>query len=227
MAKRIIISLGGSIIIPKTGFDPVFLKSFVKLLRSEVQQGKQFVLIVGGGGTARAYQDALRNTVNPTNDQLDWVGIAATRINAAFVQQLFSDISYKEVVADPTKKVNTNKPLIIASGWKPGNSTDHGAVLFAKTYGATDVLNLSNIAYVYDKDPAVYPDAKIIEAIDWKAFRTLVGDTWDPGANLPFDPIASKMAEKLHLRVGILKGTELAEVKKAIAGKRFNGTVIA
>ena len=226
MAKRVIISLGGSIVIPKTGFDPAFLQQFRSMIVQEVTEGRTFVLIVGGGTTARQYQDALRATGKPSDTDLDWMGIAATKINAEFVRLLFQDIAYKEVISDPTKKIRTTKPVIIASGLRPGCSTDFRAVQYAKTYGAEDVMNLSNIEYVYDKDPAVYTDAKKITDISWTAFREIVGDTWSPGANAPFDPIASKEAEKLGLRVSILKGTHLKEVKKAIAGKTFQGTVI-
>lgn len=227
MAKRIIISLGGSIIIPKTGFDPDFLKSFRKTLLSEIKKGHTFVLIVGGGATARQYQEALVQTQQVTDEDLDWMGIATTKLNAEFVRLLFKDVAYKDVVSNPTEKVRTSKPLIIASGWKPGNSTDLVAVQFAKTYGATNVINLSNIEYVYDKDPAQFPDAQKIEQIVWSDFRTIVGSTWSPGANAPFDPIASKVAQKHGLTVRILRGTNLKEVRNAIAGKKFVGTTIA
>lgn len=227
MAKRIIISLGGSIIIPKTGFDPVFLKSFRTTIVNEIKKGYTFVLIVGGGTTARQYQDALRQTQKTSSEDLDWMGIAATKLNAEFVRLMFQDIAYKEVVSDPTKKVSTNKPVIIASGLKPGCSTDFRAVQFAHTYNASHVLNLSNIEYVYDKDPGKYKDAKKIVNISWGEFRKIAGDTWEPGANAPFDPIASKVAEKHGLTVRILRGTNLKEVRNAIEGKKFAGTIIS
>ncbi|OIO19722.1 MAG: hypothetical protein AUJ37_02170 [Candidatus Magasanikbacteria bacterium CG1_02_41_34] len=226
MKKRIIISLGGSIVIPKTGFDTTFLKSLKTLFLTEAKKGNQFILIVGGGATCRMYQDALRAAGKPSNTDLDWMGIETTKVNAAFVKFILGDIAHKDILSDPRKKVNTSKPVIVASGWKPGNSTDFGAVNFAKTYGASDVINLSNIEYVYDKDPAKHKEAKKIEQITWGDFRKIVGNEWNPGANLPFDPIASKMAEKLGLRVSILRGTDLKEVKNAIGGRKFRGTVI-
>ncbi len=102
------------------------------------------------------------------------------------------------------------------------------AVTYAKTYGATDVINLSNIAYVYDKDPKKYTNAKKIEEIDWKSFRRdIVGMTWKPGSNVPFDPTASAAAERLKLRVTIMDGKNLREVKKALAGKKCRGTIVS
>ena len=222
-----IISVGGSIIIPKTGFNIPFLKKFRQLILSEVKKGTKFVLIIGGGATCRQYQDALKKTVRIKDVDLDWMGIHTTMVNAQFVKLLFQDDAYKDVITDPRKKLKTNKPIIIAAGYKPGWSTDMDAVLMAKAYGAKDVINLSNIDYVYDKDPAKFKGAKKIEETDWKTFRRdVVGNTWDPGKNAPFDPIASREAQKLGLKVSILKGTNLPEVRKVLVGKKFKGTVI-
>ncbi|MFA7314486.1 MAG: UMP kinase [Candidatus Magasanikbacteria bacterium] len=222
-----IISVGGSIIIPKTGFDIGFLKKFRQMILTEVKNGQKFVLIIGGGSTTRVYQKALGEIVKLKNEDLDWMGISGTILNANFVRLMFGELAYKEVVTNPTKKVKTDKAIIVAAGYKPGCSTDYDAVLLAKAYGAKEIINLSNIPYVYDKDPSKFADAKKIENIDWKTFRKeIVGFTWIPGKNVPFDPIASKGAEKLKLKVNILQGTNLIEVKKVFGGKKFKGTVV-
>lgn len=228
MAQRFtVISLGGSIVIPKSGFDPDFLRSFRKFILKRVKKGEQFILVVGGGTTARNYIGGLEQTLPKVTDaDRDWVGIYATWLNARFVHKLFADIAYKEIMIDPRENVKTNKPMIIAGGWKPGWSTDYVATLHAKRVGATHVLNLSNIEYAYDKDPNVHADAQKIERIDWKNFRKIVGNTWKAGTSAPFDPIASKEAEKLGLKVSLVKGTDLKEVGKAIDGKTFRGTII-
>lgn len=221
-----IISVGGSIIIPTTGFDPIFLKAFRSLILKEVKRGKKFILVIGGGATARLYQAGAASIGITEKDDLDTIGIATTVLNAQFVKQLFKGYVHHEVITNPTKKIKTTKPIIIAAGWKPGCSTDTDAVLMARTYGARAIFNLSNIDYVYDSDPRKNPQAERIEQITWKDFRKIVGDTWDPGANVPFDPIASKLAEKIGLRVGFLKGGDLGEVAKALAEAKFAGTII-
>jgi uridylate kinase len=48
-----IISVGGSIVIPKTGFDIPFLKKFRQLIINEVKRGSRFILVIGGGATGR------------------------------------------------------------------------------------------------------------------------------------------------------------------------------
>src|SRR3989338_1009783 len=138
----------------------------------------------------------------------------------------FGDLSYAEVVTNPTKKVKTSKPIIIAAGWKPGCSTDTDAVLMAKTYDAKAMYNLSNIDYVYTSDPKTNPTAEKIMTISWRDFRKIIGDEWNPGANLPFDPIAAKTAEKLKLTVGFVRGDNLVEVEQALSFGQFNGTTI-
>jgi len=85
---------------------------------------------------------------------------------------------------------------------------------------------MTNVSYVYDKDPEEYRDAKPLKEISWKNFRKIIGDKWDPGLSLPFDPVASKLAQKLKLKVIILKGTNLKNVDKFLRGKKFEGTII-
>lgn len=222
-----ILSVGGSIIIPKTGFDIEFLKKFRSLILNQVKKGDRFILVIGGGATCRQYQDAAKKVVKMTDEDLDWLGIHTTIFNANFVRFLFKDIAFEKVITDPHKKIPTKKSVILAAGHKPGASTDIDAVFMAKTYGASEIINLSNIEYVYTKDPNKFPDAKKIERIDWATFRKeVVGDKWTPGFNAPFDPIASKQAQKMGLKVSILQGTNLEEVKKALQGKKFKGTII-
>jgi len=222
-----ILSVGGSIIIPPSGFNISFLKKFRTLMLKHVRRGTKLILVVGGGATCRVYQQAAAKVTKLTHEDLDWIGIYTTIYNARFVQKMFKGYAAKDIVTNPTKKVKTTKPIIIGAGYEPGHSTDMDAVLLAKTYGASEVINLSNIKYVYDKDPSKYKNAKKIKEIDWKSFRRdIVGSKWNPGKNAPFDPIASKAAEKMGLRVSILQGTNLKEVDNVLSGRKFRGTVI-
>ena len=68
---------------------------------------------------------------------------------------------------------------------------------------------LFHIAQVYDKDPKKYPEAKPFDKMSWSELRAIVGDKWTPGANVPFDPIAAKEAEKSGLKVVMLNGRDL------------------
>jgi uridylate kinase len=115
----------------------------------------------------------------------------------------------------------------VAAGYRPGNSTDYISVLLAKEFGAKKIANLSNIDFVCDKDPRKFSDAKKIKEIRWEDFQKIVGDKWDPGANVPFDPVASKHAAKAELEVAIMNGKKLNNFKKYLSGEKFIGTVIS
>ncbi|MFA5061880.1 MAG: UMP kinase [Patescibacteria group bacterium] len=221
-----VISIGGSIIIPKTGFDIEFLKKFREMIIARVKTGERFILVVGGGSTCRAYQAAAKSVVDLSGVDLDWLGIAATHFNAQFVKLLFGDLAYPQIVDNPTKKIKTNKPIIVAGGWQPGCSTDRDAVLLAKTYGAKEVINASNIDFVYTADPKKDPSAKPIPKMTWPQMQKIVGEMWSPGANLPFDPLATKEAGKLKLKVSFVKGTDLKTFANILNKKEFQGTVV-
>lgn len=223
----VVLSLGGSLIIPKDGFNLEFLKGFKNLILKFVKKGTRFIIVCGGGYTARFYQAIAKDIGELTPEDIDWIGIHSTRLNAHFMRTIFRQWAHPIVVKDPTRKLQWTEKILVGSGWKPGWSTDYDAVKLAELYGAKLVINLSNVAYVCDKDPKKFSDAKKLEKISWANYRKIVGDKWSPGANWPFDPVASKEAEKMKLQVIVMDGTNLLEVEKAIGGKKFKGTVIA
>lgn len=223
-----VVSLGGSIVAPDAP-DAGFIKSFAALARRWLGEdpARRLILVVGGGGPARAWQKAYREAVEtPDCDAQDWIGIMATRLNAWLVRGLFLDLCPHDVVTDPTSVSVFGGRVLVASGWKPGFSTDFDAVMLAERFQADEVINLSNIAKVYTADPKADPSAKPIDAISWKDFRAMVGDEWIPGRNVPFDPVASRRAEELGLRVVCAAGKDLPNFQAILEGRPFFGTTI-
>lgn len=223
-----VISLGGSIVAPD-GVDTDFIAAFISLLKAELaaDEKRRFILVVGGGGPARKYQQAYRTIVqNGSDEQADWIGIMATRLNAQLVKAVFGDLCSQEVVTDPSQVGPFVGRVLVAAGWKPGFSTDFDAVLLAERFQADKVINLSNIAKVYTDDPRRNPDAQPIDAISWADFQGIVGDDWVPGKNVPFDPVASRHAAKIGLTVICAAGRDLENLKKILSGQNFFGTTI-
>lgn len=229
MEPPIVISVGGSLIVPNGGINTDFLIKLNKLIREEVVKGKRFLLIAGGGKLCRHYQEAGIAVIGSlTQEDLDWLGIHVTHLNGHLLRTIFQDIANPRVIQHYDRKLkNWIEPVAIGAGWKPGWTTDYDAVQLAKDFGAKLIINMSNIDYVYDRDPAKFKDAKRLKNITWEEMSKIVGDKHSSGINAPFDPIASKMARKLKLTVVIANGNDLQNIQKIINNESFKGTVIS
>lgn len=226
-SETIVLSVGGSLIVPDQ-IDTTFLANFKSLISRNIKSGFSFAIIAGGGKTARRYQAAAKEVTGTlTAEDIDWIGIHCTRLNAQLLRTIFHKQTKHQVIKDPTLPIETDKNVIIAAGWEPGCSTDFDAVLLAKNLGAKKLVNLSNIDYVYTADPRTDKTATPIKEISWKKFRAMIPKKWDPGLNSPFDPIASKEADKLGMEVVIMDGTKLENLQNYLDDQPFIGTKIS
>ena len=228
--QKIIISVGGSLIVPSGGIDTHFLSNLNAFIRQELANNpnRQFFLVIGGGTTARHYRDAGHDVIKHklTNEDLDWIGLHATRLNAQLVRTIFRDIAFPYIIKNYDIIRKTTNKVVIAAGWKPGWSTDYCATLICEDYNVPLIINLSNIEKVYDKDPNKFKDAKPKDSMSWKEFRAMVGDKWTPGMHAPFDPIAAKRSDELGIKVAVMNGNNLENASNFLNGKKFVGTVI-
>ena len=226
-----VLSVGGSIVAPE-GPDVEFVKKFVSLIKQYLAEHKEdkLIFVVGGGGPARIYQNAFRAVTETSPDSsteaADWIGIMATRLNAELLKAAFGSFCQNPVVYNPTEDIEFKGQVLVASGWKPGFSTDNDAVLLAEKFSAGTVVNLSNIEKVYTDDPRKNPDATPIDEISWQDFRKMVGDDWVPGKNTPFDPVASKKAEELNLTVICASGKNIENIRNILNETDYIGTTI-
>nr|QQK86964.1 uridylate kinase [Treponema denticola] len=227
-----VLSVGGSIVAPdKPDFD--FLDKFSKTIRNWLLQdsSRKIIMVIGGGAPARDYQNAYRKVCDlrkapAKNDEADWIGIMATRLNAQLVKAVFEDLCPNPVVYDPTTVDMFGGQILVAAGWKPGFSTDNDAVVLAERFSGNLVVNPSNIAKVYTDDPKKNPEARPIDSISWEDFIKIVGTEWVPGKNTPFDPIASQRAQKAGVKVICAAGKDIENLENILNGKDFKGTVI-
>ena len=218
--KKIVISLGGSVIVPDK-LDVGFLRRF-KALIGKYSKKSKVIIICGGGGLARNLQKRAKKLKKTTDRDLDWLGIYATRINALNLKKVLNVKG--GIIINPKGNIKSKENVLIAAGWKPGFSTDYDSVLLAKNINADILVNMTNVDYVYDRDPKL-KGAKPIKKTTWKELRKIVGNKWKPGLNMPFDPIASKEAEKLKMKVVVI-GKNLKNFENFLEGKEFKGTVI-
>ncbi len=226
--ETVVISVGGSLIVPDA-IDTLFLADLRNLIEHQITStGRRFIIIAGGGRTARRYQDAAATVTELDPEDLDWMGIHATRLNGHLLRTIFRDIAYPEMVTNPDEinEVPKESSLIIAAGYRPGASTDLRAVQIAINCGATKLMNLSNIDYVYTEDPRRNLNAKKIEDITWKDFLKIIPTEWSPGLSAPFDPVAARTAMQHNIEVTIVNGQNIVEVENYLDNKSFVGTRI-
>ena len=224
----IVISLGGSLIV-QGEINKDFISQFKEVIVKQINLGGRFIIVCGGGRVARDYQNAYKMIASKAdNDTADLIGIKATKLNAQLVAGVFEDIADQRVIDNPSKKITTSKSIVFSGGWKPGWSTDYVAVLFAKNVGAQRIINLTNVDGVYDTDPNGEngKNAKMIfENISWNKYLAMIPKKWTPGFSLPFDPIASKEAQRKGIEVMIVNGN-INNLELCLSSCKFKGTMI-
>lgn len=226
--ETIVMSVGGSLIVPDQ-IDTTFLKTLKDLVTNEAtESGRRFIIIAGGGKTARRYQEAASAVGPMSSEDLDWLGLHATRLNGHLLRTIFRDIASPVMITNPDEvlDVPTHYQVIIAAGYRPGCSTDLRAIQIAERLKAEKVVNLSNTDYVYTDNPHTNPDAQKIEDITWADFRKLIPEDWAPGLSAPFDPVAAKVAERDGIEVAQINGLRLEHLRDYLRGQPFVGTRI-
>ena len=230
-----VISLGGSLVVPNAqgsdGVDTQFVSAFRDVIMQKIDEGYRFAIVVGGGRTARSYvTSAVAIDATMTDEDKDWIGIHATRLNAHLLRTVFRAVAHPRINDNPhdfAEFRDCKEPVVIASGWRPGFSTDFDAVVLGHNLGAQTVINLSNIDYIYDKDPHMYEDARKIERMSWATYRALIGTEWKPGMHAPFDPVASRFADEHAMNVAIVNGDDLAHLTAYLEHRPWQGTLIS
>ena len=228
-SEPLVISLGGSLIVPTGGPDVHFLKAFRAFVLDLVKTGRRVVIVCGGGKTARHYIHAASEVMDHIDpEDLDWLGIHATRLNAHLLRTLFRSVAHPNVIKNPLRTPrHWKEKVLVAAGWKPGWSTDYVASRIAGLLNVKHIVNASNIDGVFTADPKKDPTAKLVKEYSWHDYRAMVGDTWDPGLSAPFDPVASKYCQRHTIQVAIVDGKNLTNLEKVVNGEEFKGTLLS
>ncbi len=224
--EYIVVSLGGSLLVHNT-LDTAFIKRFKQIILKEASAFRKFILVVGGGKVCRDYQAALKAVSSAKAEDLDWLGIFVTQLNAWFLQLTLGKSAFPHVAQNPLEHITFRQPILVAGGYKPGRSSDFDAVALAATFGASTIINLTNIDYVYTKDPKKFKRASALKTISWKEYRRMIGSRWQPGAHTPFDPVASEFAQKHNQTVVIMSGKKLQRFQDFLHGGKVVGTIIS
>ncbi|MEK6926594.1 MAG: UMP kinase, partial [Nanoarchaeota archaeon] len=194
MKKVIVISLGGSLIVPGD-IEIDFLKKFKEVVLKNMNKYK-FVVVCGGGKVARTYINGLKNGGESRFFQ-SLVGIAVTRLNARFMTYLFGKEANEGIPQD-MKHVEflLNKNEIVFCGalrYAPNETSDGTSAKLANFFNA-DFINLTDVQGLYSKNPKKHRDAKFIPKISWKDFLKMANkEKFSPGQHFVLDQSAAKI----------------------------------
>ncbi len=221
MKDPVVISLGGSVIVP-SGVDVRLVRKFVALVK-RVSKSRRVAITCGGGAAARTMVAAARALGVRSDEDLHWIGIRQTAINGEVVRAALGVEG--PVLTSYDERSRFRQRIIVAAGRKPGGTTDYCAVVLARALGASTIYNITDVAGVYSADPRSSRNARLLPSLTWREFMRLLNQSLTPSMHAPFDPVASRAASKHGIRV-IVASKDMANFKRALEGKKFIGTVI-
>lgn len=226
MKKVVVMSVGGSIIIPdQVNFS--FLNSFKKTIRKYYRTHK-FVVVCGGGSIARKYISALESEGKSTRE-LSEAGIRATRMNAMFVMQFFGKEANDRLPMNMEEvRDNLRKNDVVVCGalrYAPHSTSDSTASKLANFLNS-DFVNMTNVKGLFDKNPKKHREAKFIPHISWRDFEKMaLAIKFKNGQNFVLDQSAAGLIRKNKISTFIL-GPDIKNFEKFLEGKKFVGTTI-
>lgn len=227
MKKVIVLSLGGSLIIPEK-INLKYLKNFKKVILKNKSKYK-FIVVCGGGSIARTYISAL-SKIKISEPFQSYAGISATRMNARFMSYFFNQDQKKGIPHKMSELKNyIKKSDIVFCGaleYKPNQTSDSTAAGIAKEF-KSEFINLTNIKGLYNKNPKKFKNAKFIKAISWQNFNKMANKMkFKPGQHFVLDQTASKIILKEKIKTYIV-GENLKQLDNLLNGKSFIGTTIS
>ncbi len=235
----IIIKYGGSIINPDGFYDQGAIDKLVSIIKE--YDSKSFCFVIGGGRICRLIQDASKPFLERAlpSDQLDFavdeIGIAVTKINARFILNKLlsvfgSEVVFPDLLINPHVRPSfSSQRVFLATGARPGSSTDFDMMVLARTLNADKIIKISDFPFVLDVPALSFDKNKInnykpLPRLSWDKMISLVGEEWVAGGNYPLDPKAAVLGKELALPLLIGRYSEL---DKMISGSDFEGSVVS
>lgn len=224
---RIAIKVGGSVFYPDEKPDINFIKELSRKI-IELSRKHTMLVIVGGGKLARKMiMDEKKKS--SSKDQLDMVGIVASRFNALVLLKELGKMAYADIPKNEKEVSDAIKlgKIVVIGGFRPGQTTDAVTLQSAKAVGCELVIIGTDVNGVYNKDPKIGKDATLIKSIDSSALLEMTKSIGlEPGEKIIVDPVAAEIIHKERIKTFVLNIRNLDNLQKAINGEKFLGTKI-
>lgn len=224
--EKVVISLGGSIIIPGNR-DGEFLHRFASMLRPMTEDREVFV-VCGGGRIARYYISTGRE-LGAGEDDLDEMGIEVTRLNARLLQLALGDKAHDGVphTVEETAAQGRKGRVAIMGGTTPGHTTDGVSAALAEKVGASRIVNATSVDGVYSSDPRKFADSVKYERLTFDELDTMMSKgRHGAGNSHVFDPLGAEIVKRCRIPILVVDGRDIDEMRNAILGRKIRGTII-
>ncbi|RLG63975.1 UMP kinase [archaeon] len=232
---RAVIKIGGHLL--STTEDFKYVLSLIRDIVELVEKNEKFKLafIVGGGSHAREMQKKAQE-LNLSNTVTDEVGIIISRLNAYIISNAARDMLEKRGFKVRTKVICSIEEFLedmnvynvfFAGGFIPGQSTDAVASLIAEAMRADILMFLTDVDGIYDKDPKIYADAKLLKTVKVHDIMSkILSEKMAPGAYKPIDIQALKIIERSSIKCIVVNGKAKDNILNALKGLPYKGTKI-
>ena len=180
--KKVLVKISGEALMGEQdyGISPDMLKYVAKEVRSIFDLGVQLAIVVGGGNIFRG---VAASSFSMDRASADHMGMLATVINSLALQSTLEKMGIQtrtqtaismHEVAEPfirrraVRHLEKGRVVIFAAGTgNPYFTTDTAAVLRAQEIHAELLLKATKVDGLYDSDPAVDHEAKMIKEITY------------------------------------------------------------
>jgi uridylate kinase len=224
--KTVVISLGGSILIPTLEKNKI--EEYVPVLQKIAARHRLFV-VVGGGGEARRYIEVARR-LGIDEGTSDEIGILITRLNATLLVSALRDAAYPKVAEShaEAKKFAEAGKIVVMGGITPGQTTDAVAAVLAERVRADVFINVTSVDGIYSADPKKVKTATRYATLTPTQLLEIVGGTaLTAGSNTVLDIVAARVVERSHIPLVVLDGTKPKNLSSAILTGKFTGTIVS
>ena len=222
--KRVAIKLSGSIFSEQRNEDTI--KRYAEML-TDISIDVQPIVIAGGGKIARHYINLARY-LGSDEASLDIMGIEVSRLNAKLLIIALGEQAYSQVpknLEEVTIAAESGK-IVIVGGLHPGQSTNATSALIAEKVRASRFLNATDVDGIYDLDPNISRNAKLLNEITVSECVEILKDGSSMAGTYDLmDIVALKVIERSKIPTRVLR-SDITNIKNAIIGTHHIGTEI-
>jgi len=231
---NIVLKIGGSLLFTEGKIDTKKITEFCEIIKNNQSSFETIVIICGGGILARTYINAVREFDG--NEALcDTFGIDISRVNSKLIIASFQELAYPQVpkTIEELSTAKLHKKIIVMGGLQPGQSTTSVALEVSEFIKAQEMVILTDVKGIYDKDPNKFNDAKLMENLNHQQLQDIIlsfsGDKQAAaGEYRIFDAVSLQILKRSNIKVRVLSGKDLSEFTKFWKGEKMVlGTIIS